>query len=322
MGSFALKLSSACWAAATVLPLVSAQIPQSVEVLEAVLPAESGFIEDGLEDAAIDIMQRRQISGAGNVNSTLLAEWDSETSAACEEALSRLNVASNPSGTAICYNLPSLDTTTGTFMADLRLYQVSTPSGVFVGIAPEDIMVGVQYSGASVSPLDQEGTNSTDGARAKRQDVTPTLLQAYMLVGQIDMTKMPDPMTMGGIEALVMPKVTLTARNPSGATVNTTVSANEAAFINGVFSKEVVMSDFGLAQLAVDAMAAQMENGTVAFVLPGVNILIFPIGLVITSIWLAIGLAAYGFGTYERYAYRDAYRTRKARELKSPSGRI
>jgi len=322
MGSFALKLSGVCWAAATVLPLVSAQIPQSVEGLEALLPAEHGFLGDGLEDAAIDMMQRRQNAGTGNSNSTMLAEWDSETSAACEEALSRLNVASNPSGTAICYNLPSLDTTTGRFMADLRLYQVSTPSGAFAGIAPEDIMVGVQYSGASVSPLDQEGTNITDGARAKRQNVTPTLLQAYMLVGQINLAQMPDPMTMGGVEALVMPKVTLTARNPSGTMVNTTVSANEAAFINGIFSKEVVMSDFGLAQLAVDAMAAQMENGTVAFVVPGVNILIFPIGLVITSIWLAIGLAAYGFGTYERYAYRDAYRTRKARELKSPSGRI
>ncbi|RYO76162.1 hypothetical protein DL766_003865 [Monosporascus sp. MC13-8B] len=322
MGSFALKLSSVCWAAATVLPLVSAQIPQSVEGLEAVLPAENGFLGGGLEDTAVDMMQRRQNAGTGNANSTMLAEWDSETSAACEEMLSRLNVASNPSGTAICYNLPSLDTTTGRFMADLRLYQVSTPSGAFAGIAPEDIMVGVQYSGASVSPLDQEGTNITDGARAKRQDVTPTLLQAYMLVGQINLAQMPDPMTMGGVEALVMPKVTLTARSPSGTTVNTTVSVNEAAFINGIFSKEVVMSDFGLAQLAVDSMAAQMENGTVAFVVPGVNILIFPIGLVITSIWLAIGLAAYGFGTYERYAYRDAYRTRKARELKSSSGRI
>lgn len=121
----------------------------------------------------------------------------------------------------------------------------------------------------------------------------------------------------GGIEALVMPKVTLSARRATA-----TVSANEAAFINGVFSREVVMSDFGLAQLAVDNITAQYQAGDVAFILPGVNILIFPIGLIITSIWTVLGFAAYGFGTYERYAYRDAYRRRKARELIGSTGRI
>ena len=121
----------------------------------------------------------------------------------------------------------------------------------------------------------------------------------------------------GAVEALVMPQVTLSARG-----VSTTVSPNTAAFINGVFSKEVVMSDFGFAQKAVEEITAKLQDGEVAFVLPGVNILIFPIGLIVTSIWLAIGLAFYGFGTYERYAYRDSYRRRKARDVSSGRGRI
>ena len=82
------------------------------------------------------------------------------------------------------------------------------------------------------------------------------------------------------------------------------------------------MSDFGFAQAAVEEMTAKLGRGEVAFVLPGVNILIFPIGLIVTSIWFLIGVAFYGFGTYERYSYRDAYRRRKARDLSAGRGRI
>lgn len=296
-----------CWVAATIVPLVAAQTPQEVgDLAFAGVPSS--------------IFQRQDDgSGAttGSLNETDMAVWDEETEALCEQHLSQLSVASNPSGTAICYNLPSLDTTTGAFMADLRLYQVSTPSGDFTGIAPEEIQVGVQYDGSSVSPVQQNVETRSVKDLAKRQAVAPTLLQSYMMVGQMDMNRLPDPMTIGGIEALVMPKVTLSA-----GTATTTVSPNEAAFINGVFSREIVMSDFGLAQLAVDNITAQYEAGNVAFVLPGVNLLIFPIGLIITSIWTVLGFAAYGYGTYERYAYRAAYRARKVRDQSAAKGRI
>ncbi|KAI1255588.1 hypothetical protein MGN70_002703 [Eutypa lata] len=316
MGSFAWKISKVCWVAATVSPFASAQVPQSAGDIEAILQPAGDLLEGALGGAAGNILERRQ--DAASTNDTDLAIWDTETSALCEKHLSQLSVATNPSGTAICYNLPSLDTTTGAFMADLRLYQVSTPSGDFSGISPEEIQVGVQYDGASVSPINQTiNARSVEEALKKRQTITPTLLQSYMMVGQVDMSRMPSPLTIGGVEALVMPQVTLSAREATA-----TVSPNEAAFINGVFSRDVVMSDFGLAQLAVDNITAQYQNGTVAFIVPGVNILIFPIGLIITAIWTVVGFAAYGFGTYERYAYRDAYRRRKNREMKGSTGRI
>lgn len=110
-----------------------------------------------------------------------------------------------------------------------------------------------------------------------------------------------------------MPTVTLTAQNSTGQTVSTNVSSNEAAFVAGVFSQEVFMSDFAVAQAAVDLVVAELANGTVAFILPGVNILIFPIGLVITSIWLAAFLATWGFGTFQRMSYREQFRRRTAR---------
>ncbi|KAI1453860.1 hypothetical protein F4805DRAFT_355696 [Annulohypoxylon moriforme] len=275
-------------------------------------------LETRFEDADDDSLRRRQSSTTADTN---LTQWNTDTSAACESALSQLTAATNPSGTAVCYNLFSLDTNAGTFMADLRLFQVSTPSGDFQNIPPQEISVGLQYSGASVSPV--SSTNQSASNVGKRQTSGPTVLQTYMFIGQIDKSKMAQPMTMGVLEALVMPTVTLTGKSPAGQQVSTNVSSNEAAFVNGIFSNEVVMSDVSLASLAVDDQVAGLHNGTVAFVLPGVNILIFPVGLILTSIWLVVGVAFYAFGTYERYNYRDMYRNRKARDGKPGyAGRI
>lgn len=110
-----------------------------------------------------------------------------------------------------------------------------------------------------------------------------------------------------------MPIVTLSGVNAAGQTVSTNVSSNEAAFVAGVFSQEVIMSDFALAQAAVDKMRTKMLNQETAFVLPGVTIMIFPTGLVICGTWLALFLAAWGYGTYMRMNFREQYRRRAAR---------
>ncbi|OTA63337.1 hypothetical protein K449DRAFT_433445 [Hypoxylon sp. EC38] len=303
------------WITAALASLLASSAMASMEpILGGMMQPRATLLETRLEDANDDSLQRRQTTTTADANMT---QWNTDTSAACMSALSQLGTASNPSGTAVCYNLFSLDTNAGTFMADLRLFQVSTPFGDFEGIPPEDISVGLQYKGASVSPVDQGNQTQTT---TKRQSSTPTLLQTYMFVGQIDKDQMAQPMTMGVLEALVMPTVTLTGKNAVGQSVSTNVSSNEAAFVNGIFSNEVVMSDFSLASLAVDNITAQLREGSVAFVLPGVNILIFPVGLVLTSIWLVIGVGFYAFGTYERYNYRDMYRRMKAREGKPSYG--
>lgn len=113
------------------------------------------------------------------------------------------------------------------------------------------------------------------------------------------------------LQSLVMPTLTLAATNTSGIRIATNVSLNEATFLNGVFSRAVVMSDFSAAQAAVDDALDALHNGTAAFILPGTQLMIFPIGLVITSVWLALGLAAYGLGTFERIQYAEMYKQRK-----------
>lgn len=119
-----------------------------------------------------------------------------------------------------------------------------------------------------------------------------------------------------------MPVLTLSGVNSQGRTVSTNVSSNEAAFVTGVFSQEIVMSPFRLAELAVEDELARLRNGTTAFVLPGVQIMIFPIGLIITSLWTVIGVSAYAFGTYNRYNFREAYRRRVQRVEKGTAARI
>ncbi|KAF4971223.1 hypothetical protein FSARC_1945 [Fusarium sarcochroum] len=245
-----------------------------------------------------------------------LTAWNTETNAACRSVLGGLHQSTNPSGACVCYNLPSLDVKTGVFEADLRLYQVSQARGSFAAVAPEDINVGVSYRGASVMPISPKDVNGTGlrgelASMRKRADGLE-LLQSYMFVGRIDPDKMSDNITMDELECHIMPTLTLTAKNSTGSTIRTNVSINEAAFLTGVFSKDVVMSDFALAQAAVDEQLAGLSNGTVAFVLPGVQLMVFPIGLIMFSVWMLIFFAAVGFGTYERYNYAMMYKRRQA----------
>ncbi|KAJ3521970.1 hypothetical protein NM208_g13060 [Fusarium decemcellulare] len=133
-------------------------------------------------------------------------------------------------------------------------------------------MVGVSYNGASVMPIDPRDMNGTgmvgQAASMKKRADSPALLQTYMFVGRIDDDKMKDNMTMADLEGLIMPILTLTAKNSTGSTIRTNVSINEAAFLTGVFSRDVVMSDFSMAQAAVDEQVAGLKNGTCRFRAP------------------------------------------------------
>ena len=93
------------------------------------------------------------------------ADWDDETESACSTALIALHgVATNPSGIAACYNIPSLDSFTGIFEVDLRLYRISAPTNGWLKLDPSSAGVGLTYMNATVS--------ATRAKRAKRDDQT------------------------------------------------------------------------------------------------------------------------------------------------------
>ena len=57
---------------------------------------------------------------SGDASKANLNAWEAQTQQACENAMTALNgQASNPSGMAVCYNLPFLDNTTGVFEAEI-----------------------------------------------------------------------------------------------------------------------------------------------------------------------------------------------------------
>ena len=78
--------------------------------------------------------------------------WSQETDVACLEALSAMNgVASNPSGMAVCYNVQSFNNLTGSFRADLRIYQLSAPTEDWVQTSEKNVRLGLHYLHASVT---------------------------------------------------------------------------------------------------------------------------------------------------------------------------
>ena len=117
-------------------------------------------------------------------------EWNTTTFQACTQALNTVTKTSNALGMLGCYNVPFLDTNTGVFEADLRLYQIAPPSGPFTGVASRDISVGLVYPIASVT----SSTNSVKrdlGALEMRQTATGgamSELQQFQFIGQINKT--------------------------------------------------------------------------------------------------------------------------------------
>ncbi|KAG6059837.1 hypothetical protein E4U17_005532 [Claviceps sp. LM77 group G4] len=249
-------------------------------------------------------------------NSTLnIASWNAATGAACTKTLSLLPRSSNPSGNCVCYNIPTLDLQTGIFEAELRLYHVSDPRDEFVGVSPESVRVGLQYHGASISPITEKEVtvmglvqNQTRMARRDETVSSPSLLETLFFVGRIDAARLAHDMTLAGLQEVLIPTFTLSATDPLGTPIQTNVSLNEAAFLTGVFSEAVILSDWDAAQAAVSARLDALHNGTAALVLPGVHLMLFPTGTVIVSVWLAMGLIFVGFGTLERMKYAKEYR--------------
>jgi hypothetical protein len=280
----------------------------------------------------VEPVERRVATPAVNVT-----QWDAQTEAACSTALSALNgVASNPSGMAVCYNLPYLDNSTGVFQADLRLYKISDPTGTFANIQSQDVQVGLTYPGATVSAVNASSLKrrgelysliswpsirSEEGIERRQSATLPTMAQVYAFVGQVNHNLLPIPKTTGAVENILVPMVTLTGVDSTGATVNTTLSSTEATFVSGVFAQDSTTITPSKA-----AVASPIQTLVVAanepFVVPGLHIIIFPIGGIITGIWAVLGIATVIYGTVGRMRFREQYRRRSARAEKGGQPRI
>ena len=122
---------------------------------------------------------------------------------ACDKALTTLNgVASNPSGIAVCYNVLMLNTSTGIFQADVRLYKIAAPTGDWATLddSPGKINTALQYMGAnvhtpSITPNSKRGMNRRANADveeiAKRAVTAPQSVKNLTFIGQAHSDVLP-----------------------------------------------------------------------------------------------------------------------------------
>jgi len=79
---------------------------------------------------------------------------------------------------------------------------------------------------------------------------------------------------------------------------------DEASFVAGNFKR--------LKQLILYAKPTEKDTSVE---LPGVELGIFPLGLIITGVWAAVFVGTVGYGTIGRVQYREQYRRRIDREV-------
>ncbi|KAF2025647.1 hypothetical protein EK21DRAFT_116578 [Setomelanomma holmii] len=260
---------------------------------------------------------------SGDASGADLTKWEEDTRKACMSTLSNLNgQASNPSGIAVCYNLPFLDNRTGVFQAELRMYNVSAPIDPWQGVTAADVSMTLSYLGATVQSMNGNFTKRdlswppirarepNDGMLVERQNINGmTELKVLMYVGRINSNLMGSAMNQQSLKPLLIPQIDLAARNPATQQdVETTLSSGDASFVNGVFAKAASGPTNIDPQAAASASSA--AQSAEPFVVPGQSLAFFPIGLVVTSAWTAMFFAAVGFGTYGRIQFREQYRRR------------
>ena len=130
-----------------------------------------------------------------NVADFNITQWNAMTAQACSDAISALNGnAGNPSGMAVCYNVPFLDNSTGVFESEVRLYNLSAPVNDWTGVQASGINVTMSYLGASVTPamgpmIAKRGVEGISNELAspieKRQSATLTPVITQLYIGEI-----------------------------------------------------------------------------------------------------------------------------------------
>lgn len=112
--------------------------------------------------------------------------------------------------------------------------------------------------------------------------------------------------------ALLIPSIQLSAENGGQSQASTNLTGSSIVFfVSGIFEGQSASG----AAAAVPTAAAAAAAKAVAFALPGTTLGIFPVGLIVTSIWALLFVGAVGYGTWERIQFRQQFRQRKERAL-------
>jgi hypothetical protein len=158
----------------------------------------AGFtLAAGIEITPVPAMAVTGVSGSAALESAVAAAtpsvdpaaWNIEADQSCQAAIDQLGgLSSSQSGMAACYNVPFLDQTTGTFESELRIYNVSAPTGGFVGAAIGSMSISMTYSDAAFSEFN--GSLASRSLEARQISSTGVrqgqLVSIKRYIGQID----------------------------------------------------------------------------------------------------------------------------------------
>jgi hypothetical protein len=113
---------------------------------------------------------------------------DSILSEACNQAVFPIKSVLNDAGILACYNIPFLNTRTGVFESDLRLFSFSSSKGAFANVESKDINVEISYPSAAFSAIPKSSSKDDSAPPQKERDETTAqkLLQTFLFVGQLD----------------------------------------------------------------------------------------------------------------------------------------
>ena len=135
------------------------------------------------------------------VKANTQVSWENATDKACSTQLSSLGgSATNPSGVSACYNVRSVDNTTGVFHADLRLYRVTAASGDWTQLRNDGLSAGIAYPDASVSLEQYFQKRDLVGfigavmrsLQIRSKQRAPQLLQTLSFLGQVNDGSVPE----------------------------------------------------------------------------------------------------------------------------------
>ena len=159
-------------------------------------PSTSAFVSPSTSNTASPTLPIMAVAPSSNT-----------TRLACMKALSAPNSqASNPSGTAVCYNVLLLDNSTGAFQADLQLYQTSPASGDWATLQQQGMNVKLSYPSTTVvtmynSSIVKRGNQMNSwlsipeiqSPELMRRARAPRMIADLSFVGSVDNTTIQKP---------------------------------------------------------------------------------------------------------------------------------
>ncbi|KAI9860091.1 MAG: hypothetical protein M1824_003329 [Vezdaea acicularis] len=224
------------------------------------------------------------------LNST---QWDKETQSACINALDHKQTEASPAGIATCYNVAYLDNSTGIFQADLRLFRVSDPSGIWLGIPSQSVGVSLGFANATILVSSAATMQGALGKMATVRSVPPKTLHILSLVAQLSSNISVTSLGRKEIRSSLTPVVTLIAISALGLDIQSALTPDNASFLNGVLTTP-----------SEDDLEWPKTDGQYDLS-----------GPLLVGIWAALIVVINLFGLSGRYKAREKYRRQQRRTV-------